>query len=100
MTRSSDSFSTVLPIVNRDDWGYIVRDIETIIILVLLTFNFIPQRSHTTKNIPVSNTKLMLGLWVGFISSHLIVDKLFPVNPRAVTGPPKMRLLLVARAGK
>ena len=31
-------------------------------------------------NSPVSVTKLMLGLRVGFISSHLIVDKLFPIN--------------------
>ena len=39
------------------------------------------------KNIPVSITKLMLGLRVGFISSHLIAGKLFP---RVITGPPKM----------
>ena len=32
----------------------------------------------------------MLGLRVGFISSHLTVDKLFPVNPRAIAGPPNM----------
>ena len=29
-----------------DGWGCIVRDLETIIVLVLLAFNFIPQRSH------------------------------------------------------
>ena len=46
------------------------------------------------KNIPVSVTKLTLGLRVGFISSNLTVDKLFPVNPRAITGPPMMSLLL------
>ena len=46
ITRSSDSFSTVPPIVNEGDWGCIVRDLETIIVLVLLTFNFIQQRSH------------------------------------------------------
>ena len=39
ITRSSDSFSTVPPIVNRGDWGCIVRDLETIIVLVLLAFN-------------------------------------------------------------
>ena len=33
--RSSDSFSTVLPIVNGGDWGCTVRDINTIIVLVL-----------------------------------------------------------------
>ena len=46
ITRSSDSFSTVLPIVNAGDFGCIVLDLETIIVLVLLSFNFIPQRSH------------------------------------------------------
>ena len=50
------------------------------------------------KNIRVSVTKLMLSLQVGFISSHLTVDKLFPVNPRAITGPPKMSLLLEAKS--
>ena len=39
ITRSSDSFSTVPTIVNRGDWGCIVRDLETIIVLVLLAFN-------------------------------------------------------------
>ena len=50
------------------------------------------------ENIPVSVTKLTLGLQVGFISSHLTADKLFPVNPRAITGPPKMILLLEAKS--
>ena len=49
------------------------------------------------KNIAVSVTKLMLGLLVGFISSHLTTDKLFPVNTRAIVGPPKMSLLLAAK---
>ena len=39
ITRSSDSFSAVPPIVNKGDWGCIVRDLETIIVLVLLSFN-------------------------------------------------------------
>ena len=39
ITRSSDSFSTVPPIVNGGDWECIVRDLETIIVLVLLAFN-------------------------------------------------------------
>ena len=52
----------------------------------------------THKNSPVSVTKLTLGLRVGFISSHLTVDKLFPVNPRAITGKPKMRFLLEAKS--
>ena len=36
----------------------------------------------------------MLGLRVCLISSDLTSNKLFPINPRAVTGPPKMNLLL------
>ena len=50
------------------------------------------------KNITVSVAKLTLSLQVGFISSHLTADKLFPVNPRAITGPPKMSLLLEAKS--
>ena len=46
------------------------------------------------ENINVSDTKLMLGLRVCFISSDLSANKLFPINPRAITGPPKMSLLL------
>ena len=49
------------------------------------------------KNSPLSITKLTLGLLVGFISSHMTMDKLFPVNPRAITGPLKMSLLLEAK---
>ena len=45
------------------------------------------------ENIPVSDTKLALGLR-GFIISHLTADKLFPVNPRSIPGPPNMSLLL------
>ena len=39
ITRSSDSFSTVQPIVNAGDLG-MHCDLETIIVLVFLTFNF------------------------------------------------------------
>ena len=49
------------------------------------------------QNIAVSVTKLTLGLCVCFISSHLTANKLFPVNPRAITGPPKMSLLPEAK---
>ena len=56
------------------------------------------RRLGIHKDIPVSDTKLTLGFRVGSISSHLTVDKLFPVNPRAMTGPPKMRLLLEAKS--
>ena len=36
----------------------------------------------------------MLGLRICFISSDLTVNKLFPINPKAITGPTKMSLLL------
>ena len=39
-----------------------------------------------------------LGLRVDSISSHLTADKLFPVNPRAITGMPKLSLLLEAKS--
>ena len=44
ISRSSDSFSTVPSMVNGGEWGCIVHDLETIIVLVLLTFNFIPPK--------------------------------------------------------
>ena len=50
------------------------------------------------KNISVSGTKLTLGLRVGFISSDLTADKLFLVNPRAITHPPKMSVLLEVKS--
>ena len=50
------------------------------------------------KNIPVSVTKLTLGLRVGFISAHLTADKHFLVDPRAITGPPKISVLLEAKS--
>ena len=46
------------------------------------------------ENINVSDTKLMLGLRVCFISSDLTANKFFQINPRAITGPLKMSLLL------
>ena len=51
-----------------------------------------------SSELPVSVTKLTFGLRVGFIGSHLTVDKLFPVNPRAITSPPKMSLLFEAKS--
>ena len=49
------------------------------------------------KKIPVSDTKQMLGLRIGFFSCHLTADNLFPVNLRAIMGPPKLGLLLEAK---
>ena len=57
ITRSSDTYSTVPPIVNGGDWGCIVRDLETITVLVLLAFNFIPQRSHHSLTLPRSRIR-------------------------------------------
>ena len=56
------------------------------------------RRLGIHQSIPVSGTKLTLDLRVGFIGSHLTVDKLFPVNPRAITGPPNMSFLLEAKS--
>ena len=49
------------------------------------------------KDIPISVTILTLGLRVGFIGSHMTENKLFPVNSRAVTGLPKISVLLEAK---
>ena len=46
------------------------------------------------ENVDVSDTKLMLGLRVCFISSDLTANKLFLINPGVMTGLPKMSLLL------
>ena len=46
------------------------------------------------ENIDVSDTKLMLGPRVCFISSDLTANKLFTINPRTITGSRKMSLLL------
>ena len=51
-----DSFSTVPPIVNGGGLGCIVRDLETIIVLLLLAFTFIPKRPHHSLILPRSRT--------------------------------------------
>ena len=56
------------------------------------------RRLGIHKNIPVSGTKLTLAHRVSFISSDLTVNKLLPVNPRVITGPPMMSLLLEAKS--
>ena len=40
------------PIVNGGDWGCIVRDLETIIVLVLIVFNFIRYRAQHLLTLP------------------------------------------------
>ena len=56
------------------------------------------MRAGIHKNIPVPDTILRLRLRGDFISSHSTEDKLFPVNPRATTDPPKMSLPLEAKS--
>ena len=50
------------------------------------------------ESINVSDTKLMLGLRVYFISSDFTANKLFPINPGAIMGLPKMSLLLKVKS--
>ena len=50
------------------------------------------------KNIPFSVSKMTLDIQLGFISFHLTVVKLWPVNPRVISDPPKMSLLLEAKS--
>ena len=49
ITRSLDSLSTVPPIINGGDWGCIVRDLETIIVLVSRI------QFHSPKVTPLTN---------------------------------------------
>ena len=55
ISRSSDSFSAVPTIVNEGHRGCIVRDLETIILL--LAFNFILQMSRLSLTMPRSQLK-------------------------------------------
>ena len=52
------------------------------------------MRGLDIHEIDASDPKLMLGLQVCFMSSDLPANKLFPINPSAITGVPKMSLLL------
>ena len=51
ITRLADSFSTVPSRVNVINRGWIMRDLETIIVLVLLAFSFIPHKLHHTTTL-------------------------------------------------
>ena len=53
-SRSSDFLSTVPPIVNWGDWGCIIRNLNTLILFVFLSFNFISKRSHHSLTLPRS----------------------------------------------
>ena len=46
------------------------------------------------QNIPASNTKLTHSLGIYSIGPPLVIDKLIPVNARAITSLPEMSLLL------
>ena len=46
------------------------------------------------QNIPASDTKLTLGLGIYIIGPPLVIDKLIPVNSRAITSPPEMGSVL------
>ena len=52
------------------------------------------RRLAIHKNIPAGTLIRTLNFRVGFIISHKTADKLFPVNPRAITGPSKISILL------
>ena len=56
------------------------------------------RRLGIHKNIPVYATNLTAGLGLGSISSHMTADKLFPINQRAITGPPKISLMLETKS--
>ena len=45
------------PLVNGGDWGGIMRNRKTIVVLVLLVFNFIPDMSHHSLTLPRSRIK-------------------------------------------
>ena len=49
------------------------------------------------QNITASDTKLTPSLSKNEICPHLVRDKLISVNSRAITSPPKMSLLIVAK---
>ena len=44
-------------VVNGGDWGCIVSELETVMVLVVLAFNFIPQRSHHSLTLPRSRIR-------------------------------------------
>ena len=66
--------STVPPIVNGSDWGCIVRDMDTIIVVVLLAFDFIPQRSHHSLTFQMSGSLQMSGSTATLTPDDGIID--------------------------
>ena len=87
--RSSDSFRLVSPTFNGCDWGCIMHDLETIIVLALLTFNLIPQSSHQALTLPrslISHCNCNSTAW-GWNNSHqsgiiIITDRLIFQNEK------------------
>ena len=76
ITRSSDSFRTVPPIVNGGDWGCIVRDMEIIIVLGLTRVQFHPPKVTPRTNLNEvydrSPKTMILSISISFSNSHTI----------------------------
>ena len=87
MAKSSDSFSTVQPIVNAGDRGCIVLDLETIIIEVLLTLNFIPNLDEVRAQ-GLSYCNSNAGGWYNSYQSGVIgiTDQLILQNGKKLRG--------------
>ena len=62
ITRSPDTFTTALHLVIGIDWGWIVRDPETIIVLVLLSFIFTQLLLHCASNKFVRDEEKIIAL--------------------------------------
>ena len=65
ITRSSDSFTTVLPIVNMGDWGCIVHDLKTYHSLGLTRIQF-----HSPKVTPLARTAKVMDLGFCYCNSN------------------------------
>ena len=63
ITRSPDSFSTVPPIVNADDWGNIVRDLETLRLFTRIKF-------HIPNVTPLTNLDEVMSLELSYCNSN------------------------------
>ena len=94
---SSDSISTVPQIVNGGDRGCILLDLKTIIVLVLLAFNFIPYMPHHSRTLPWSRIRdsatITLtpgdGTTVNEVESSAITDQLILLNGKQLRGVQK-----------
>ena len=73
ITRSSDYFNTVPPIANPGDALCV-----TIVVFVVLAFNFIPQRSHHSLTLPRSRIRdsatVTLTPWEGTTAMKVVIS--------------------------